>query len=56
MAAKEAALDEADRQFREEWEQRMGPVPGLSRTAASTAANHIRLQWLKTPVFHRVTH
>jgi hypothetical protein len=30
MAAKEAALDEADRQFREEWEQRMGPVPGLS--------------------------
>jgi hypothetical protein len=29
MAAKEAALDEADRQFREEWELRMGPVPGL---------------------------
>ncbi len=29
MAAKDAALDEADRQFREDWERRMGPVPGL---------------------------
>jgi hypothetical protein len=29
MAARQAALDEADRLFREDWERHMGPVPGL---------------------------
>lgn len=30
MAARQAALDEAEREFREDWERCMGPVPGTT--------------------------
>jgi hypothetical protein len=33
MAARQAALDEADRQFREDWERHMGPVPRFASHA-----------------------
>lgn len=33
MAARQAALDEADRQFREDWERHMGPLPRFASDA-----------------------